>query len=96
MLRPARLKPRGEFGWWAAGCCAANQAAASAVKPRTTCPQPGMAVKEAERSMVSRMKRRSAAGSGGRSAAGTGRAERAAGGGGGNGGWRGPDMERTE
>ena len=51
-------------------CCAARQAAASAVRPRMTCPQPGTAVKEAERSMVSRMKRRSAAGSGGESGTG--------------------------
>ena len=40
-----------------------KRAAIRAVKPRRTCPQPGTAVKEAERSMVSRMKRRSAAGS---------------------------------
>ena len=56
------LSHAAEFDW-----CAASQAAASAVAPRMTCPQPGTAVKEAERSMVSRMKRRSAAGSGARS-----------------------------
>src|SRR5438270_849543 len=37
----------------------AIQAAMRAVRPRRTCPQPDTAVKEAERSMVSRMKRRS-------------------------------------
>ncbi len=40
---------------------AANTAAARAVMPRRTCPQPETAVKAAERSMVSRMKRRSSA-----------------------------------
>jgi hypothetical protein len=38
---------------------AAIAAAASAVRPMATCPQPGVAVNEEERSMVSRMKRRS-------------------------------------
>ena len=41
-------------------CWAASFAAARAVKPRKTCPQPETAVKAAVRSMVSRMKRRSA------------------------------------
>ncbi len=54
-----------EFGWRAA-----SHAAARAVRPRMTCPQPGTAVKEAERSIVSRMKRRSSAGSGVRPAGG--------------------------
>ena len=40
---------------------AASAAAASAVEPRRTCPQPETAVKAEERSMVSRMKRRSSA-----------------------------------
>ena len=40
------------------GCRAATAAAASAVTPMATCPQPGTAVKALARSIVSRMKRR--------------------------------------
>ena len=43
---------------------AAKAAAAMAVTPSRTCPQPETAVKAAERSMVSRMKRRSSTDSG--------------------------------
>ena len=43
-------------------CLAAMVAAARAVAPRITCPHPGTAVNDADRSMVSRMKRRSSAG----------------------------------
>src|SRR5829696_2503863 len=39
-------------------CCEATSAANSAVRPMTTCPQPGTAVKAEARSIVSRMKRR--------------------------------------
>ena len=46
------VHPNGE------GCRAANQAAASAVAPISTCPRPGTAVNEPARSMVERMKRR--------------------------------------
>src|SRR6201990_1470774 len=41
-----------------ARCCDATSAAKSAVTPMATCPQPGTAVKEEARSIVSRMKRR--------------------------------------
>src|SRR3954463_9339996 len=39
-------------------CCEATSAAKSAVTPMATCPQPGTAVNEEARSIVSRMKRR--------------------------------------
>ena len=60
----------------AEGWRAANQAAPRAVRPRTTCPQPETAVNDAERSMVSRMKRRSPMGSASAARAGSGRVSR--------------------